>query len=397
MRIEIFANGGSVEQMQQGINVLHTDISATIESLQTICAKLNNMTGGVSNLSDALQSVNRKIREENVKLTSLEQTRQKVDTFLSNTIYTDSQVAALVAQNEEKFFDTYTWLRPNIKEEKSWWEQRMEDWNKFWSVAGDALNDVWNGIVEFVKEHAVELIIGVVAIVLGAAIIALTGGAAAAFAPALLAGLKAAAISAVISGAISGVIALFTGDNILAAFGDGVASGFMWGGIFFAVSSVISAISKFAEINKIKKTQSYSTSQLQHEFKHAGDFGVKGTSNKATLGEFQMKIAGHIKNADTIIQSTFRGESVYVFYDSSTHLGTYFRLRGKYWAGWKLNAEQVMYHFKKGILIMDKFKLPEVVIQSITNISQITGVVGGSITSLIQEIQKKIVSTMDNT
>ena len=242
MRIEILSNGsGSISSLQNGLSNLHTDIGATIDSLRGAQRKLNNITGGVGNLSGAVSSLQARINNEELKLASVQNFAQKTSTFISNTISTDAQVASLVAQNQEKFFDRYTWLRPNVKE-KSWWEKFVDGWNDFWGDVGEALKSAFEGIVEFVKEHAVELIIGAVAIVVGAAIIALTGGAAAAFIPALLAGLKAAAISALVGGAISGVIALLTGGDFLSAFGDGLAQGFMLGGIFFAISSSISAI-----------------------------------------------------------------------------------------------------------------------------------------------------------
>lgn len=243
MRIEILSNGiGSVSSLQNSLSGLHTDINSTIESLQGVKKKLNNITGGAGNLSGAVNSIQRRINTEEAKLASVAQLSQKTNTFLSNTIAADTQVAAMVAQNQQKFFNEYTWLRPVAEEEKSWWEKFVDGWNDFWGDVGEALKSAWEGIVSFVKEHAVELIIGAIAIVVGAAIIALTGGAAAAFIPALLAGLKAAAISALISGTISSVIALLTGGDVLAAFGDGLASGFMWGGIFFVASSAFSAI-----------------------------------------------------------------------------------------------------------------------------------------------------------
>lgn len=247
LRIELFSNGnGSVATFQKGVTNLHSDINATIDSLRGVQKKMNNITGGVGNLSGAVASIQSRITVEENKLAAVEQLSQKTSTFISNTITTDAQVANLVNQNQDKFFNAYTWLRPSVEEEKSWWEKFVDGWNNFWGDVGEAVKNVLYGIIEYVKEHAVEFIIGAVAIVVGAAIIALTGGAAAAFIPALLAGLKAAAISAIISGAISSFIALLDGGNVLEAFGDGLASGFKWGGILSLASSAIAGALKIS-------------------------------------------------------------------------------------------------------------------------------------------------------
>lgn len=245
MRIEIHSGGASsVLALDNGLSSLHTNISSTIESLQNIAHRLDNVTGGAGNLTPAIESVQKRINSEQTKLAKVERFRSKVTQFISNTVNTDAQVAHTVIVNQEKFFNKYSWLRPPVPVEepqKSGWDRFCEGWNKFWGGAGEKISKAWNGIKSFVKEHAVELIVGTVAIVVGAAIVALTGGTAAAFIPALLAGLKVAAISAATSGAISAVIAGFKGENVLKAFGDGLASGYMWGGIFFAAGSAINA------------------------------------------------------------------------------------------------------------------------------------------------------------
>lgn len=103
-------------------------------------------------------------------------------------------------------------------------------------------------------DDVVRIVIGLVCIVVGAVLTALTGGV---FAAVLLVGLKAAAISVLISGTISMGISLISsgkhGDSLgtmwakaLNAFGDGLASGFMIGGIMAGVSMSISATFKMA-------------------------------------------------------------------------------------------------------------------------------------------------------
>ena len=247
MRIELFSNGnGSIASFQKSLSNLHSDINTTIDSLRGVQKKMNNISGGIGNLSEAVANIQSRITAEENKLAAVERLSQKNSTFINNTLTTDAQVANLVNQNQKKFFNKYTRLRPSVEEEKSWWERFVDGWNDFWGDVGETVKNVLHGIIEYAKEHAVEFIIGTVAIVVGAAIIALTGGAAAAFVPALLAGLKAAAISALISGAISSVMALIEGGDILEAFGDGLASGFKWGGYLVCASSAIAGALKLS-------------------------------------------------------------------------------------------------------------------------------------------------------
>ena len=373
---------------------MHTNINATIDSLQNANRKLNNITGGVGGLSEVVTSLQRRIRYEEQKLSSVEYVSQKSNTFLSNTIAMDCHVASMVARNQEKFFSTHAWLRPTISEEKSWWQQRVEDWNNLWGKAGDWFKNALDGIVSFVKEHAVELIIGAVAVVVGAALIALTGGTAAAFLSlfkvALLAGINAVVKSAIIGGVINAVVALFTGDNILKAFGDGFASGFMWGGIFFFAGSTFSALSRYKEISKIKKTQNYMERNLRHEFKHAKDFGINGNSNKLTLSQYEERLIAHKNNADKVLSSMYRGEKVYVFYDSSTGVGAGYRLSGEYWWSWKLSEEQLLYHTAKNAEYMKMFSK-----EVISNATK-TSISGGVIFSFLHERYINIKSLLVN-
>lgn len=276
MRIEILAGGlGSVSNLNSGLNSLRSSITSTIDDLRRAKGKLDNLTGGVRNLQSAYNSIQQRVSFENGRLTSLNTLTDQTSAFITNTITTDVRVARIVNSSQERFFAMHEWLRPPVKEEKSFWESFAEGWNNFWGGVGETLKSAFEGIVNFVKdlvsliavgvsavinavaaiaaicgsalktvldgilcflkEHWVELTIGAVAIIIGAVLTFLTGGA---FFAALGAAALSAAISALISGVISGAIAAFTGDNILEAFGDGLASGFMWGGIFSGVHMI---------------------------------------------------------------------------------------------------------------------------------------------------------------
>jgi hypothetical protein len=46
--------------------------------------------------------------------------------------------------------------------------------------------------------------------------------------------------------------------------------------------------------------------------------------------------------------SKYRGQSVFVFYDSKTGLGSYVDMDGNYVGGWKFSDAQLKYHQENG-------------------------------------------------
>lgn len=83
-------------------------------------------------------------------------------------------------------------------------------------------------------------------------------------------------------------------------------------------------------------------SQLQHAFKHAGDFGISGNANNKTITEFNAAIQNHIAASGTqAIQGTYRGHAVTHFLDASTGLNVVRDSSGGFLSGWKLSPKQL--------------------------------------------------------
>ena len=238
MRINILAGGlgGSVLDMQTDLSILHSNIEDTIEDLKDLKNKITRVNGGTHNLGVAIDGINNRIYSEETKKTNLETAAQKISTFLENTVYTDAAVARNVRQNQKDFFNDFPWMRPSEPNpEPSFWEKLADAWNDFWDAAGDIAENVIN----WVKENAVKLLIGVVAIVAGAVIAFFAGEAFLATLAVLFVG---AVVQGIIGGIISGLLSFFSGGSFWEGFGEGFADGFMWGAIFSMIGSAISAI-----------------------------------------------------------------------------------------------------------------------------------------------------------
>jgi len=105
-------------------------------------------------------------------------------------------------------------------------------------------------------------------------------------------------------------------------------------------------------VTKTLPKTKYETSKLQHEWKHAKDFGIDGNWNKTNGVKYQEAIQKHIDTASDIFESTYGGDSVYVYINKNTSVGAYVDMAGNYVGGWKFSAEQIAYHISNGIKIL---------------------------------------------
>jgi RHS repeat-associated protein len=88
----------------------------------------------------------------------------------------------------------------------------------------------------------------------------------------------------------------------------------------------------------------YTRGQLQHGFKHAGDFGILGNASNKTMAEFSSAIQNHLAAPGTqAIQGTYRGQAVTHFLDPSTGLNVIRDSSGNFLSGWKLSPKQLEY------------------------------------------------------
>lgn len=102
--------------------------------------------------------------------------------------------------------------------------------------------------------------------------------------------------------------------------------------------------------SELPKTE-YTTSKLQHEYKHASDFGIEGNWNGNNAKAYQEAIQKHINTASDVYKSKYRGQEVYVYWNKENSVGAYVDLNGNYIGGWKFNDNQINYHLTNGLKI----------------------------------------------
>ncbi|MBR3595923.1 MAG: hypothetical protein IKL47_02970 [Clostridia bacterium] len=202
MRIEINAGGlgGGVAIAEYQLNMANfiTQSEDVIDAFKAVRTSTYNLSGGVGNLSGAVSDLSSRITEEEQNKNSATEIRRQSNEFLDLAIRVDKQVATLVKQNSEKFYQVHPWLRPPVPEEdKPWYEKAWdflcdtvsdvvedvkESWEKlkeFVGVAWESLKStvkaLWTSVSTWVSEHIVDIvkIAALVAIAVGA--ILLTG------------------------------------------------------------------------------------------------------------------------------------------------------------------------------------------------------------------------------
>ncbi len=102
--------------------------------------------------------------------------------------------------------------------------------------AGNSWESFWKCVGDWFEKHWVELIVGILFIIGGAIVTALTCGtgttAWAAFGSALLSSARQVGASIAVGVVVNGILNIANGNNFFDNVGDTIASSYMWGGIF---------------------------------------------------------------------------------------------------------------------------------------------------------------------
>ncbi len=93
----------------------------------------------------------------------------------------------------------------------------------------------------------------------------------------------------------------------------------------------------------------FTDKKLQHEYQHAGDYGVSGNWNSQNKEAFKQAIINQVSSVSNPIKGTFRGKiEVFHYYDPVTGIDTIIDMNGNFIAGWKLSPEQIKWLFTNG-------------------------------------------------
>lgn len=262
------------------------DYSSELFSLKS---KALNIRKSVCDLDDVIGMIQASTKIQEKKIKSLEDFSQKIEEFTAEVVRIDEEVAAVINQSKEDFYNKYSYLKPDA--EKNF----LEKW--------------FDNAAEWCKEHWKEILIGLSFIVIGALLSWIAFGS---FLPMLLSGLKAALVSGAITGGINAGISIVSSlvqgddigtiiDNSLNAFGDGFAGGFMIGGIMAGTSMALSSGFRIAGKLGAGTGRSSSGSSVQTISNKFPNDNQAGKKFKYTTENGRIYIENGIQHADFVI------------------------------------------------------------------------------------------------
>jgi hypothetical protein len=197
------------------------DVKLSVASYKTELAALQkkslSIRTDICNMDDVISSIQASTRIQEEKLDSLETLSKNVEQFTDNVVRIDNEVADLIKQRKDEFFDKYSYLKPDY--EKSW----LEDFGDgFVSVAEWCKNN-WKMALKIV---AVVVLVAVSVVLLCTGVGGILAGAA-----------WGAILGSVIGGVSGGVASAINGDSIFEGFVNGAFTGAIGGAIGGGITS----------------------------------------------------------------------------------------------------------------------------------------------------------------
>ena len=127
------------------------NLKSELTSFQSKCSKINR---NICNLDDVISSISSSTRTQEEKETSLNNFSKNVETFAAEVDKIDSNVADMINESKDDFYDQYYYLKP--EGEKNGWEKLCDGCDSF----VDWCKDNWEYICACVV--AVIVVVGLV-------------------------------------------------------------------------------------------------------------------------------------------------------------------------------------------------------------------------------------------
>ena len=151
------------------------------------------------------------------------------------------------------------------------------------------------------------------------------------------------AAGAFIGSSISFGISAISAAEVATSVEDFAKRGNWWVVISAAAGGGLGGLYGYSlEKDSFQKNVQFSTRKLQHEYKHAGDYGISGNWNSANGKAFEDAIRRQMDTVAHPILGTYRGNiQVYHFFNPKTGVDTMIDIHGNFVAGWRLSPEQI--------------------------------------------------------
>ena len=230
----IALNASKINNMPTLIMDVKNSVEEFKSELNSFKIKCLSVNENICNLDGVISSISSSVQRQEEKVASLESFYENSEQFIVDVVQIDSNVADIINQRKDDFYDKYNYLKPDS--EKSGWEKFC---------------DGCEAVGDWCKEHW-KLIVTVVLVVVAIAAIVLTAGAALGpLAATLIMVAKGLIIGAAIGGLSGGLISALTGGSFWEGFEDGAFGGAISGAITGGMGQWLSAGGKALSLGKV--------------------------------------------------------------------------------------------------------------------------------------------------
>lgn len=205
---------GKVNRMSSLINDAKKAVKEYKSDLKSLKSKVLKIDSSICDVDDLISSIKSSTQTQEDKIDALDNLKKDVNEFASDVVRIDGDVADVINQSKNDFYEKYEYLKPDC--EKSWLEEK------------------WDNACEWCKEHwkaAITIVIVIAAVILVATGV---GGILGAMALGALFGTG-------IGGLSGGIISAATGGSFWEGFESGAFSGaiagIISGGMGFGLSA----------------------------------------------------------------------------------------------------------------------------------------------------------------
>ena len=187
------------------------DYKSELSNLRNKSFKVNK---SICDLDEVISAISTSTQTQEEKIESLETFQNNSEQFITDTVKIDGDVADIVNQNKNDFYNKYCYLKPEC--EKSGWEKFCDGCKK----VGEWCRDNWKSIVKIVVAVVIIAALGIASVLTGGALAVILAGA-----------FWGALIGGAFGGITGGIISAMSGGSFLEGFADGALSGAIGGAI----------------------------------------------------------------------------------------------------------------------------------------------------------------------
>ncbi len=201
------------------------DVKSKVTDYKSELANLKNKTlqvnKSICNLDEAISAISTSTQTQDTKVASLETFQNNSEQFITETERIDNEVAEIVNQRKDDFYNKYNYLKP--ESEKNGWEKicdgvkSVSEWCK----------DNWKSIVKIVAAVLIVVALGIATVLTGGTLAVILAGA-----------FWGALIGGAFGGIIGGITSVISGGSFLEGFADGAFSGALTGALFGGIGGV---------------------------------------------------------------------------------------------------------------------------------------------------------------